>query len=305
MSERYDSLITVINSLKNKMLFLKFKIENGELYAYNMFLAEENRKVLEISKINDVDVTNFIDSIEENDLYSINKMKSYGIDTTSHFICTFIDGETNINFDILSEEENDNIFYKKHEINSIVPDNLSEMIQETSISDNVMLDYASTNAKALLSMLKNMSISETDKSSLNLLLQQFIIIDDNYNNVRNNLDMIFLSTQLLMLDNKLDFIPKYIEDLMSRVLIFDFGIDELDEANNAILTEGQVDYKKIIKMIRNCIAHSNYKVLEDGKIGFVPILDINNKCNWTVLEDTEDEELTKKIQYIIDNKKNI
>lgn len=280
MIERYESIITVINRAKNKMLSLKFKIENEKLYAYNMFLAEENRKVLEISKINGVDVANFLDSIEPNDLYDVNKMKLYGIDTTDSFICTIIDDGINIDFDILSEASKDEIFYKKHEINSIVPDNLSEMIQETTMSDNTMLEYASTNAKALLSMLKNMSMSEKDKKSLNLLLQQFIMVDDNYANVSNNLDMIFLSTQLLMLDNKLDFVPKYIENLMSRVLVFNFGIDELDESNNAILTEGQVDYKKIIKMIRNCIAHSNYKVLEDGNIEFYN--EGKNKMNFTI-----------------------
>lgn len=280
MIERYNSTITVINGLKNKMLCLKFKIENEKLYAYNMFLPEENRKMLEVSKINGVYVANFLEGIEQNDLYDINKMKSYGIDTTDNFICTFIDGETNIDFDILSEDSKDGIFYKKHENNSIVPDNLSEMIQETTMSDNIMLEYASTNAKALLSMLKNMSMSEKDKTSLNLLLQQFISVDDNYANVSNNLDMIFLSTQLLMLDDKLDFVPEYIENLMSRVLVFNFGTNELDESNNAILTEGQVDYKKIIKMIRNCIAHSNYKVLEDGNIEFYN--EGKNKMNFTI-----------------------
>ena len=68
--------------------------------------------------------------------------------------------------------------------------------------------------------------------------------------VKNNLDMIFLSTQLLMMDGNLDFIPEYIENLMRRVLIFDLGVDEHFESNNAILTDGHIDYKKIVKMIR-------------------------------------------------------
>lgn len=280
MIRRYNSVITVLNKSKNKMLSLKFKIENGKLYAYNMYLAEENRKMLEVSKINGIDVVNFLDNIEQNDLYDINKMKLYGIDTSNNFICTFIDGETNVDFDILSEDSNDGFFYKKHEINDLVPDDLSDLIPETMMSDNVMLEYASTNAKALLAMLKNMSISEKDKKSLDLLLEQFMMANDNYVNVSNNLDMIFLSTQLLMLDNKLDFVPEYIENLMSRVLIFDFGMAPLNESNNAILTEGQIDYKKIIKMIRNSIAHSNYKVLEDGNVEFYN--EGRNKMNFII-----------------------
>ena len=37
----------------------------------------------------------------------------------------------------------------------MVTDDLKEEIAETSKTDNTMLEYASTNAKALLSMLKN------------------------------------------------------------------------------------------------------------------------------------------------------
>ena len=38
-----------------------------------------------------------------------------------------------------------------------------------------------------------------------------------------------------------------------------------------------------------------------GEIELVPILDYKGRCNWTVLEDTEDEKLTKEIKYFLDN----
>ena len=83
-----------------------------------------------------------------------------------------------------------------------------------------------------------------------------------------------------MLDDKLDLIPEYIENIMKRVLWFDFGRDSLEKSNNSILSDGEIDYKKVVKMIRNCIAHSNYKVLDDGTVEFYN--DGKNKLNFTV-----------------------
>ena len=112
------------------------------------------------------------------------------------------------------------------------------------------------------------------------MIGQIGTLSENYNNVENNLDMIFLSGQLLMLDDKLDLIPEYIENIMKRVLWFDFGRDSLEKSNNSILSDGEIDYKKVVKMIRNCIAHSNYKVLDDGTVEFYN--DGKNKLNFTV-----------------------
>ncbi len=280
MIDRSDSLIIVIDNAKKKMLSLKFKIKDGKLYAFNFFLPAENRKIIEVSKINGVSVATFLEKIEVNDLLNIDKMLNLGIDTTNHFICTLMDEEKNIDFDILSVDSKDDIFYKKHEINNIVSNISDEKIDKTVKTDNTMLEYASTNVKYLLNTIKNMSISKKDKSMLNSILQKFVLVDNNYINVGNNLDMIFLSTQLLMLDDNLDFIPKYVEDIMKRVMIFDYGDDLIEESNSAILTEGKIDYQKIIKMIRNCVAHSNYKVLENGKIEFYNRG--KNKMNFTI-----------------------
>ena len=51
------------------------------------------------------------------------------------------------------------------------------------------------------------------------------------------------------------------------------------------------------------VVEQNLELINNyGEIELVPILDINNECNWKVLEDSEDEELTKQIKYFLDNK---
>ena len=102
-------------------------------------------------------------------------------------------------------------FYKKHEINSIIPDEDEEIMDITEATDNIMLEYASSNAKALLNILSNNLIANNDKELINEVLDEFASVSDNYNNVVNNLDMIFLSTELLRVDHKLGHIPKSVE----------------------------------------------------------------------------------------------
>lgn len=260
--DRYDTIITVVDREVEKMLALKFKLEYGKLYAYNFYLPNENRKMVEISKINGVNISTIINKVTVDDLYDVNKLKSFGIDTSTQFVFTVVDGNKEGNIDIFNPESDISIFYKKHEINSTIPAECKDITLTTNISNNIMLDYASTNVKGLLNILNNLLISNSDKTLINEVIGNIDILSENYNNDDNNLDMIFLSSLLLMLDDKLNLIPKHIENLMRRVLHFDFGEDNLEQANNSILSNSEIDYKKIIKMIRNCIAHSNYKVLK-------------------------------------------
>lgn len=51
------------------------------------------------------------------------------------------------------------------------------------------------------------------------------------------------------------------------------------------------------------VVEQNLEIINDyGEIELVPILDVHGKNNWIVIEDSEDEELTKQIKYFIDNK---
>lgn len=271
MINRYDTVITVVDRTKNKMLALKFKIVDGHLYAYNMYEAVENRKMIEVLKINNVEISQIIDKISEEDLYNIDGLKKHGINTEEEFILAMSNGDSVIDFDIFNTESDDKVFYKEHEINENITTEELEIENIGNVSQNVMLDYASTNFKALLKILKANCLSQTDKNSISEVLTAMESTNDNYGNASNNLDMLFLSSQLLlMMEDKIDYLPENIIYTISKSgqIQLKFDGENLEENNSTILTNGEVDYIKVVNMMRNAIAHSNYKVLENGLIEF-------------------------------------
>ncbi len=280
MIRRYDNIIIVIDKSKNKMLALKFKKVNGKLYAFNFYEPEEKRKILEVKSINDISVTDFIDSIETDDLYNIDKMKQYGIDLESNFVLELIvDGKT-IEYDVYDPSSPDEVFMKNFEVNKNVDANITINFSSNPSQNNVMLNYASTNAKSILSILNGMAVSSDDKNAITSILDTIGQFNDTYADTNDNLDMIFLSTQLLMLDSEIHSIPHHIQEMMKNYLIFDFGTGDYKDTNNAILTDDKIDYQKVMVMMRNCIAHSNYKVLENGIVEFYDLG--KNKVNFTI-----------------------
>ena len=53
------------------------------------------------------------------------------------------------------------------------------------------------------------------------------------------------------------------------------------------------------------VVEQNLEIVNNyGELELVPILDVNGQYNWQVLEDSEDEKLTKQIKYFLDNEKN-
>ena len=283
MINRYDNVITVVDRKKNKMLALKFKIIDGHLYVYNMYEAVENRRMLEVLKINNVDISQLIEQINEEDLYDIDVLKEHGINTEQNLILSLDNGDSIVNFDVFDLQSDDKIFFKEHEINENISNEELEIENIGNVSQNIMLDYASTNFKALLKILKSNCLSQTDKNCINELLIAMESINDNYGNASNNLDMLFLSSQLLlMMDDKIDHLPDNIIYTITKSGKIQLKLDgkNLEDTNNALLTDGKVDYVKIVNMMRNAIAHSNYKVLENGLIEFYN--DGKNKMHFTV-----------------------
>ena len=52
------------------------------------------------------------------------------------------------------------------------------------------------------------------------------------------------------------------------------------------------------------VVEQNLEIVNNyGELELVPILDVNGKYNWQVLEDSEDEKLTKQIKYFLDNER--
>ena len=50
------------------------------------------------------------------------------------------------------------------------------------------------------------------------------------------------------------------------------------------------------------VVEQNLEIINNyGELELVPILDVNNKYNWEILEDSEDEKLMKQVKYFLDN----
>lgn len=280
MIRKYDSIITIIDKSKNKILALKFKKIDNKLYAFNFYEPEEKRNLVEVKSINGVSITDFIDKIEIDDLYNSNKMKQFGIDLENKFILNLIVDEKTFEYDVYDSNSPDEVFTKPFEINKNVDSEITIDFNSNPSQDNTMLNYASTTVKSILSILNGMAVSSDDKKEITDILSTITQFNDTFANTNDNLDMIFLSTQLLMLDSEIHNIPNRIKEMMKNYLIFDFGSGDYHDTNNAILTDDKIDYQKVMVMMRNCIAHSNYKVLDNGIVEFYDLG--KNKVNFTI-----------------------
>lgn len=50
------------------------------------------------------------------------------------------------------------------------------------------------------------------------------------------------------------------------------------------------------------LVEQNFEIINNyGELELVPILDVNNKYNWEILEDSEEEKLIKQVKYFLDN----
>ena len=50
------------------------------------------------------------------------------------------------------------------------------------------------------------------------------------------------------------------------------------------------------------VVEQNFEIINNyGELELVPILDVNNKYNWEILEDSEDEKLMKQVKYFLNN----
>ena len=280
MIRRYDCILTVIDQSKDKMLALKFNIIDGRLYVFNYYDLPEKRKMIEVKSINGISVKSFINEINSDDLYNIDKMKEFGINTEDSFVLDLIVDEKTIEYDVYDYNSPDEIFRKKFAINKNIDSKIVIDFDENSSENNKMLNYASTNIKCILSILNSIAVSTDDKKLISNLLNKITQFNDTYADTKDNLDMIFLSTGLLLLDSEIHNVPQYIQEMMQSSLYIDFGTDDYKDTNNSILTDDKIDYRKVVVMIRNCIAHSNYKVLDNGLVEFYNFG--KNKLHFTI-----------------------
>ena len=262
MVEWYSNLITSICA--GRHLGVVFFINDGKLYVYNFYLLKENQKILEVFKINDVLVKDIINDFKDEDFYNKEKLLKYGIDVSKGFVLTLKDENKFFDFDVLDECVSDNFFYKEHEKNPILSNESLNTFNYTRPIENIMLEYSSTAVKALIKILNDMAISQSDKDKLGEFLDNLSFVSNNYNNVFSNMDMIFLSTQLLMLNLNDDYLPDYILYKVERMIpCYNFIDDSFIRENSTIMDGDKIIPLKVIRMIRNAIAHSNYKIHSD------------------------------------------
>ena len=250
--------------------FIKFSIMNNRLYAYNIFEKYENRRYIEIKKINGIKVKTLLEKgLREQDFFNPALMRHYGIDIVKKFEVTFKQIETT-KYDLYRSKLPKHIFYKPHKKSNILNISTSTLFASSKDSNNKMLDYASTSFKCMINMLYNMSKSESDKEILGELIDTLQSVNRNFTNTSGNQDMIYLSTLLLLEEKNYEYIPEYISE---RILALPLNIrekiiflDENYECNSSILTDGEPDPRKIIRMLRNSIAHSNYEMIDANTI---------------------------------------
>ena len=266
MLERCESVTINIDSEKKEKIALKYKIMDGNIYAYNMFLPIENRKMLKVFSINGVNVSDIIDNIKEEELYDINALKKYGIDTTNEYVLELVDFFSIVKFDVLNLESVNKIFCKKHELNPKINTEQNKIESTGTIIDNPMLDYASTNFKVLLKILKSDCSSDADKEIIDKLAVATKTVNDDYINVENNLDMLYLSSQLLMMiEEKITYIP---ENIIYTCFENKPRIRYIVMPSDCMLADGKINYVRLVTLIRNAIAHSSYRVSESGMVEF-------------------------------------
>ena len=271
MEKKEDSKIILIGSKRIVDIALKYDVKDNKMYAFNPLLRPENMNYLEVKQINGLNVDEFIAKIKSDDPNNENIIKELtgGIDG-KNIMRVIIDG---VERDIVLDRKNEDysLFYRKHDINPFV-DIEKENYNEKETKGNPMLEYAKTNIYVLLNKLNIMSKSSKDKVLINDILDQFET-DDVYN-ITNNLDVSFLSTLLLStIEDKIEYIPDHILRIIEEGN-FNYGIrfdkkgDKRLETNGGILTNGEIDYNKVTKIMRNCLAHSQYTVDENGMIHF-------------------------------------
>lgn len=254
--------------------FLRYKIINNKLYMYDEFNKIENRKYIEVKKINNVSVSKMLkDGFLESDFTNNDSMKKFGINIYESYNITFkrLNPHT---YNIYRNKNIHKLFYKNHDKNKVLDSRKFMKLKPTKGTNSLMSDFAITSAKGILTMLYNMSKTDIDREFFLNIFNTYHSVNDTIIDVENNMDMIFLSTALLLNDSNFSYIPESVVELINnshnsyQYPLYLIGDDEYTsyENNDSIMTDGELDNRKLFNMIRNQLAHSNYEVLSDERL---------------------------------------
>lgn len=278
--------------------FLRFRIINKKLYVYDSFTRRENCKYIEVIKINGIPISKMLEKgFTEPDFSNYEKMMEYGIDIYNRYNITFKKLNPHF-FDIYGNKNLKKIFFKTHDKNKVLDSKQFKKLKPTKGTDCLMADYAITSAKGILTMLYNMSKTEEDKALFLNVFNTFHSANETIIDVENYMDMVYLSTALLLNDSKFSYIPETVVELINRshnsykypiYLVGDVEHSS-QENNDSIITDGEVDTRKLLNMLRNQLAHSNYQMLSDN---YIKVFNLGKKNRLNI------EIAKKKVMYML------
>lgn len=309
---------------EDRQQHFKYELTNGDLYLYNNYLSRKHQRKIKVTKINGVNVSEILSRLDlDIDIYESQIAKilmhpellaALGIDTTNGYNVTLVESNREINFSLSEIKHNMDftIFIKNSEPAQILSkENFKPY--ETSITEedySKKLLYSFDSCQKLLQMLLGLSKSHQDIELFNEIMKSQL----QYNIKSNSdkyLDWMFISTFLIFNDQKIGDLSddEYEEILMYFVRgsnsyfldennqeVSKIGLENIQNIgnNSHLLKEDttEIDYKELIKAIRNALAHSGYEVIDDNYI----------RCYGTNFNVKVDKKIVKKImEYLINN----
>ena len=281
--------------------FFKFKIIDGQLYLYDNNLTKERQRKIKVEKINEIDIETIINKLNidsdtsesqiENILMHPELLKAIGIDTKAEYNLTLLIDETStkhitLSLSEISENPNFIIFEKEYEPAKILSREHFQMSKEDVISESYSkkLIYSYDSCQKLLQMLLGFCKSNQDVELFNEVIKRQL----NYNIKSNSdeyLDWMFISSFFLFNEQKIRELSDNTYDNITIGLANYYNCYYLDKNNEKVSKIGDkflreigynkalineqthdIDYKKLIKQVRNALAHSSYEVIDENYI---------------------------------------
>lgn len=311
---------------ENYFSILKFKIIDGKLYAYDLITSKENRKYVEIKKINNIDVNELI-TLLKNDGYTDEEaeiliqhkevLHAYGIDSKSYNITLLNNNDLiNMQLDDPNIRLDFSIFFKEHSKSNLL-DKTNFNLNIGSSDINVSYGYDS-NLK-LLSLMHGLCKSQKDLSLFESIYKKNVELLGNGGNTDTNIDWMFMSSFFLLNQEEKNTLPDYLYLDLARKLklvnprgamciFMDENNEETSYANDVnqsnygcndyIFTDGNLDCKMLFHAIRNALAHSSYEVIDKNYIRIYGYNDENvMNCNFKIQKNMIIEFINKLSNY--------
>lgn len=253
---------------------INFSYINGEILVTDKMI--ENSKYYRLSQINNVKIDTVLFKLKEfmltdkmiynisdfvRMLHNIELLNIIGVVNSKKIILTLTDNLDSFDYDIYNSNGTNVIFSNSNLFNSKL-NNIKYFLEDESNSD-VTFQINDILSKDLY-LLERISLNDYDKYIFKRVKQKYLKTNVfRYNNV----DSFYIWTHVICLflynyDNIIKFLPySYINELYNRHVATKF-INFLDY----IITNEKIEASKFIKNLRNSLAHSCYKIINENWI---------------------------------------